>query len=332
MIPSVRSIAAVALIAAAVPALAYNRETTTPGHPETGLCLWWRERQITYRVNATRASPAPCGSATAADAAAAQGAAAWSSATRAGGSAACTDFKLVQGQPTDLTRTGNDGVNLIVFRSAECSADVVGTDPCAATPGACAAKFNCWDGDIGTIGLTTTSFDASTGELLDADMELNGWDGVPTALATGFYFTCESASAPTCNDPPYGPGSPSGQPGCNWVDLSAVVTHEAGHMLGLDHVCANVLPPSSPYNACPDASSVMVPQVGRVSQRALAADDVDGICKIYPAGGDTLTCLPDGKIPPKKSGGGCSAAGGTGLAGGLLAAALVAWRGRRRRV
>jgi hypothetical protein len=322
MTPFARSIVAAALIATAAPAAGYVRETTTPGHPNTGLCLWWRGRAVTYRVNATRASPTPCQSATKGEAAAVQGLAIWAGATRTGETSACTDFQFVHGSSTDLTRVGHDGVNLVVFRSAQCN-DVVGLDPCAATPGACAAKFNCWEHEVGTIGLTTTTFDSATGEILDADMELNGWDGAYPAV--GSLFTCEAPSAPKCSDPPYG------QTGCSAVDVTAVVTHEAGHMLGLDHVCSNAFP--APYDACPAGDPVMVPQVGLVSQRALSADDVNGVCTIYPVGGETPTCLPDGKIPSSSStssGGGCAAGGGTGVAGGLLAAVLLAGRGRRR--
>jgi len=324
---AVRSIAALALLSAAVPTTAWVRETTSPGHPEAGRCLWWRARQVAYRVNATTAAPArgatyvPCQSvsATAAESAAAAGMAAWAGATRPGDAAACTDFTFVKGASTTQTALGNDGVNLVVFRTSRCS-DVVGLDPCSQTPGACAAKFNCWEHGVGTIGLTTTSFDRDTGELLDADMELFGWDGETPTL--GAYFTCQGPSDPGC--------SIYGETGCNEVDVTAVVTHEAGHMLGLDHVCSNLFPP--PYDACPAGSPVMVPTVGAVTERALAADDVEGVCTIYPKGASTLTCLPGGGLPPPKSegGSGCSSAGG-GYVAGLLVVAFLAWRERRRR-
>lgn len=314
MIRLVRPVAAIALLAAALPATPFVRETTTPRHPESGYCLWWGTRRVTYEVNATSANPSPCQSASAAEAVAAAAFATWGAATRSGEASACTDFAFVHGAPTTRTAVGRDGVNLVVFRSGLCS-DVVGLDPCSAVPGACAAKFNCWEHEVGTIGLTTTTFDTDTGEILDADMELFGWNGeIPP---TGSYFTCESPAAPRCDSPPYG------QTGCNWVDVGAVVVHEAGHVLGLDHVCDSAFP--APYDACPAGPQVMAPSVGDVALRGLSQDDVEGICRIYPAGAATLTCAP----PHEKPKGGCSSAGEVGIAG-LLGVAVAAWRGRRR--
>src|SRR5690242_4794426 len=110
----VRWIAASLALLGAVPAVAFVRETTTPGHPETGLCLWWRSRQVTYRVNATKATPTPCLNATTAEATVAAALSTWQSATRAGETVACTDFRFVEGPPTTITDLKNDGVNLVV--------------------------------------------------------------------------------------------------------------------------------------------------------------------------------------------------------------------------
>src|SRR6185436_4346321 len=59
-----------------------------------------------------------------------------------------------------------------------------------------------------TLGLTTVTFNADTGEIYDADMELNA---TAKNLST-------SVAVPA-----------------NGFDLLSVVTHEAGHFLGLAH-------------------------------------------------------------------------------------------------
>jgi hypothetical protein len=310
-----RVAAALAVVAIVQPASAYVHETTTPGHPDTGFWLWWGSRSVTYQINAGSAAYTPCGSVAAAEAAAEAGLAAWGAAT-SDGTSACTDFTFVGGEPTTQIALGKDNTNLVVFREKRCS-DIVGTDPCTQTPGACASKFNCWEYGISTIGFTTTTFDVNTGEILDADVELFGWDGKFPKL--GHHFTCANPGDPPCSSP--------GDTGCNEVDVTSVVTHEAGHMLGLDHVCSSAFP--APFNACPAPRPIMAPQVGQVTQRGLAADDVDGVCEIYPKGGPTLTGGVGGTGTP--SSGGCSSAGGGGLAALLAGAALGVARLRRRR-
>jgi hypothetical protein len=302
-----RFLAAVALMAAGLPAAAYVRETTTPGHPETGLCLWWRDRQVTYHVNATKASFAACGNAATAEESAAAGVATWGG----GASASCTDFSFVHGAASTNTRVGRNGENLIVFRTRACN-DI----PCSGKPGACAAQFNCWEHEQGTIALTTLSFDSATGEIWDADIELNGWDG--GSYPSGHYFTCGGPGLNPCGS--------YGASGCNGVDVQAVVAHESGHMLGLDHVCQYAA--NDPAGSCAN-DSVMVQTVGNVSQRALATDDVSGVCAMYPTGAPPLTCLPGGGVPPEKSSaGGCSSGGEAGFLAVVLAL-LAASRGRR---
>jgi hypothetical protein len=93
-----------------------------------------------------------------------------------------------------------------------------------------------------TLGLTTITFDATTGEIFDADTELNSHD----------YNLVTSTPAPF--------GS---------YDLASVLTHEAGHFLGLAH--------------SGDTAAVMYAHYHPASS-TLTSDDVDGICSAYPDG------------------------------------------------
>lgn len=92
-----------------------------------------------------------------------------------------------------------------------------------------------------TIALTTVSVDLNTGRILDADVEINSFGNDITTSNTDV-----------------------------GADLEAIVTHEAGHFLGLAH--SNV----------PDAT--MVPKYPGIEIRSLAPDDEEGICAVYPPG------------------------------------------------
>ena len=302
-----RLAAALLVLAAAPVAQGYVRTTTGPGGPG----LFWPPHGLTYQINVGAYAFAPgCTSAGAVADLTRASFPAWMNARRAGQASACTDFKFADGGDTTVTKLGNDGVNLVVFRKGLCSA--ITTDPlCAATAteaqtNTCIQTHNCWShGDGSIIALTTATFKVSSGELVDTDMELHGWNGDVSAAATGWYFTCGGPGVGICANPPYGSGN------CNWMDVGNTVTHEAGHMLGLDHVCT--------VQGNPDChpEAVMAPNAmaGETSKRRLAPDDVDGVCSIYP--------------PAQPGGGGCSTGGAGGFS--LLALAAALWRRRLRR-
>ncbi len=96
-----------------------------------------------------------------------------------------------------------------------------------------------------TLGLTTVTFDAHSGEIYDADTEINGT--VP--LTVGDPVSSDS------------------------YDLASIVTHEMGHFLGLAHSADSAATMYAQYTP------------GSTSMRALSGDDVAGLCSIYPPDG-----------------------------------------------
>ncbi len=282
---------------------------------DKGVCLWWRSRTVPYLLSDF--DPGPPAPATRVCSAGASDLArvepevvasfqAWSRATRAGETTPCTDLQFVYSGRTASVAAGNDGANLVVWRAGQCSDLVAPSDPCFAAQ-TCANVHNCWEGSTpSVIALTTTSYRVSTGEIIDADLELNGWDGTSATAPPGFYFTCEPEGTQVCLAP--------GQtvPACAYTDVRNTVTHEAGHVLGLAHTTV--------AGATMEATALRA----ETSKRTLAPDDVEGVCTIYPAGRATSTC-----VDSSSGGCGCGSGGGGGLLG-LLALALLRGRGRRR--
>lgn len=284
------------LLTAAGPASAFVR--TTANEDGTGPALHWNNPAVHYSIHdfsqygAIDVCGAP-GSPSAALAAVQAGFSAWSygGADTVGGEVACTGFHFVfDGATTDFP-IGNDGRNQVVFRRGSCSntSIVPSADSCHSSD-TCADKYNCWDQSSSSIiALTTSFFRSSTGEVVDADMELNAWDGVSTSFSTSgpFYFTCVD---PEAGDPPANACSAPGDADCIRIDVQNTVTHEAGHALGLAHNC--YLAGSNSYGAplCTAANqslyepATMYPSAPphEVSKRALSQDDIDGVCAAYP--------------------------------------------------
>lgn len=157
------------------------------------------------------------------------------------------------------------------------------------------------------LGLTTTRFDTQTGDLWDADIEINGEN---SSLSVGDPITGD--------------------------DLLSVLTHEAGHFLGLSHSSDASATMRPVYDPTRDGSSF----------RSLDDDDVAGICAVYPPErvpattscenrhGFSAQCGDD--QPAKNESKGCSIGGPSaatpGATPGLLGlVALLALRGVRRK-
>jgi hypothetical protein len=93
--------------------------------------------------------------------------------------------------------------------------------------------------DEDAIALTTVSFNAQSGAIYDADVEVNGLRTLSIDLAV----------------------DPRG------FDLRSILTHEAGHFLGLAH------------SHSPDATMWRFYEPGSVD---LDQDDIEAICAVYP--------------------------------------------------
>ncbi|HEX3770815.1 MAG TPA: matrixin family metalloprotease [Polyangiaceae bacterium] len=182
------------------------------------------------------------------------------------------------------------------------------------------------DDSSNTLGLTTITFDPDTGEIYDADMEINSTPEIPLSLG----------------DPPAG-----------GYDFQSIIQHETGHFLGLAH------------SGEPGATMLARYTPGTTSMRTLSSDDIAGICSVYLADGDRAVATsvaasglvaPDACDPaprhgfqsecaqpvPPDSGPKCSLAGAPGMpqgdgrgnlaaTGALVAAISALFASRRRR-
>ncbi len=100
-------------------------------------------------------------------------------------------------------------------------------------------------GSFSAVALTTVTFSTTTGQIVDADIEMNG---------SIFQFSN--------TDNPQGAD----------VDIQNTLTHEVGHFIGLDHSHDSN---STMYPTAPPLE---------LSKRVLHDDDIKGLCAIYPLG------------------------------------------------
>lgn len=169
----------------------------------------------------------------------------------------CTpSISVVQLSPTTSDRVGYDltgpNDNLVVFRD------------------------DGWPDRPELLELETTTYDMQTGEILDADLEIN------SQYASFFWQN------------PEGDGADGGLLGevdqdagvANAYDLEWLAVHGAGHMLGLWH--------------SQDEAAIMKPTLvkGERFPGGLSADDMAGICDIYPSPGVRTTTDSSGSEHP----------------------------------
>jgi hypothetical protein len=149
------------------------------------------------------------------------------------------------------------------------------------------------------VGLTSMTFNERTGDILDADIEINATVNITMSTVVPI-------------------------DGC---DLSSILTHEAGHFLGLGH------------STMPGATMYPIYQQGTDDFRTLSDDDIAGICSIYPPDRGALPCdfTPPGGFARQCAlgitKGGCSLGRGPASTGGwyaLGAISFLLWTRRRQ--
>jgi hypothetical protein len=153
----------------------------------------------------------------------------------------------------------------------------------------------------GTLAKTSVVYNDDTGEIYDADIEINS-----------------ANNEITIEDPP----------GHVEYDLQAIITHEVGHFIGIAH---------SPD---PSAVMFMSYSPGSLSQRKLHADDIEAVCNVYPST-STTPCNPEpkngfsGECSANGNKGLCSLQPGAssasfGVAAIVMGSCFAAVRARRR--
>ncbi|MGE0868959.1 MAG: hypothetical protein AB7P03_10360 [Kofleriaceae bacterium] len=185
----------------------------------------------------------------------------------------CSYLKLEFDGLSDA-EVGRDYVNLIKFRDVSWCRPAVDDDPPRCYPGSAA-------------GITTAVYvdDATSdrdGAIVDADIELNGVD---------FAISKDGVTL-------------SGA-GCQ-ADLANTLTHELGHLHGLEHPCVTAGDPArvdhngDPVPSCNSALDPSITEAtmynyqdcGETKKRSLDDDDILGVCTIYSIAKDPGSCEP----------------------------------------
>ena len=153
------------------------------------------------------------------------------------------------------------------------------------------------------LALTTVTYDADSGEILDADVEINSFQNEVT-VGDDFVF----------------------------ADLDAIVTHESGHFLGLAHSC-DVGATMSPSYSMGTTEMRSLEKDDEAAVCAAFPPGIKKVCAPEPRGG-LSKCVSDESAEDVQAPPACSLARGPGdvPVGAFLALALpLAWLRRQRR-
>jgi len=295
------------------PAAAYVRTVTS-----AGVATAWKAPCVTMEFSL--GGPPPELDADGYLSAAQSAGAAWSQASLDGVARCSNVIFTVESVSNVAGPVGMDYHNRLIFRQNEWCRDPPPTNP---------NEARCYDPSA--LAITSVFQLKNTGEILDADMEVNATD-----FTWGDFAVHPEQFA------------------YNTHDFQGAVTHEFGHVIGLDHVCyspgairadgspvprpvddkGNPAPNCGATNNPPSiAQATMYVSVSspsaEVELRSLSPDDVQAACAIYPFT-TNFVCQPPSTV---STGGGCSYAARSEHASSACALVLLAMATliRRRR-
>ena len=229
---------------------------------KSGVPVAWRYPCVTMRIYLGSAPPVLTEDAF--FAATTQAAAVWSYPALA-----CTDIRLAMvAEAQATTDVGKDDRNVIVFRRNTWCREPTPVDDAGAP------QPDCFPASA--LAVTSIFRNSKTGEILDTDIEFNAVD--------------------------YSWGDLAGQPDLalsNTADFQNALTHELGHVLGLDHNCfakSDQQPRLTDNTGAPEvdcnnptppatvSDATMFPSVKLTDtqRRILSPDDAQGVCEVYP--------------------------------------------------
>jgi len=264
MIATSPILVAIAAITSGVGSAPYVRSHVSATDPNSS-CLWWAAGSVVYNQS-DAGNPVNGGTEFTAVTRSWQS---WQTIQNGCGNLTLSEgphLSAPAGRTVGYTQGSSDNHNVVMFRRRLCRNVAPAGDPCFSNF-TCNNVYDCWGNPDTTIGLTTTTYRVSNGEILDADIEFN---------AALFHFT--TADSPTCSGTNYS--------NCVATDVQNTATHEFGHSLGLDHTtyCGSV-DGGTMCSVMRDSSPN-----GEISKRTIDPWSASFICDVYPRGLPSQDC------------------------------------------
>jgi hypothetical protein len=288
-------------------------------------CLALTQREVVYRIHSAGSEKTPGDTEMSAIT---SSFAAWADVA-----ADCSDLRFTRGPNVDgkairgyfRADAGMANDNLLLFREINCQNVVPPEDVCRQSTNpesTCENKYQCWDGSDSAIAVTDHTYNRHNGAILDVDITFNAAphrDG----SAQSVFTTVDGPACKATNDPLL--------PSCVHTDIRNTLTHEIGHLIGLEHV--------------QDPTSTMAPNaaLAELTKRTIDPESRRALCELYPEGRESPPCGADltnwtseweiiGSGPGKPALPSCgSSVTGSSAVFGAVAALVLLTLARRRR-